>query len=163
MKQLRKKQSGFTLIELLIVIIIVGILAAVGLSLLTGNTDAARLSEGTSALGNVRTLMRSKLAESLVYPSGTGFASGDPIVASGIGFNTGDLCGRFFGDASYKWGAASTDTTFCASVTGLGADTAAGCPTGPVKGSAVKTTVLRSMDQDANIFANGTCTAPRIN
>ncbi|GEM_PF-374225 len=167
MRSLRKDQSGFTLIELLIVIVIVAILAAVGLSLLTGNTDAARLSEGVSGLGTVRTQMRARLAQDGKYPSGTGFAATDPIVASGIGFNTGDLCGRYFGDASYTWGVSVpvVGTTFCAKVAGLGADTVAGCPTGPVKGSAVATTVTRSMDQNGDIYPCATCSAgcARIN
>lgn len=163
MKSSGKKQSGFTLIELLIVIIIVGILAAVGLSLLTGNTDAARLSEGVSGLGTVRTEMRARLAQDGGYPTGAGFTATDSIVASGIGFNVGDLCGRYFGDASYTWGTPTTATTFCAKVAGLGADTLAGCPTGPVKGKAVAVTVIRSMNQDGNIYTSGDCSGTRIN
>jgi len=168
MRSLRKNQSGFTLIELLIVIVIVAILAAVGLSLLTGNTDAARLSEGVSGLGTVRTQMRARLAQDGKYPSGAGFAATNPIVSSGIGFNTGDLCGRYFSDASYTWGTPTADTTFCARVTGLGLAGEGSCSTVPIgslapKASAVATTVIRSMNQDGNIYTTGDCSGTRIN
>ena len=161
--KLQKKLPGFTLIELLIVIIIVAILAAVGLSILRGNTDAARLSEGVSNLGTIRTAMRARFAQDTVYPAGAGFGTGNNIQASGIGFNVGDLCGRFFGDAQYVWGAPGTAATFCARVTGSGLDEPLGCPTGPVKGSAVPVATVRTMNQDGDIFANGTCAPPRIN
>jgi len=174
MRSFRKNRSGFTLIELLIVIIIVAILAAVGLSLLTGNTDAARLTEGVSGLGTIRTSMRARLAQDGVYPNptssgaGTSFNAGQSIVASGIGFNVGDLCGRYFSDKSYTWGKDTTTTTFCAHVQGLGATGEGLCTAIPVgslapKASAVATTVNRSMDQNGDIFTTGDCSGTRIN
>ncbi|MBI3332686.1 MAG: prepilin-type N-terminal cleavage/methylation domain-containing protein [Candidatus Omnitrophica bacterium] len=47
----RLRSSGFTLMELLIVVIIVGILAAVALPQFSKATKRARLSEGTTTVG----------------------------------------------------------------------------------------------------------------
>ncbi len=54
----KNKQAGFTLIELLIVILIVGILAAVGLPMYLGYAKDARMSEGKSVIGSLFTALR---------------------------------------------------------------------------------------------------------
>ena len=153
-----KNQSGFTLIELLIVVIIVSVLAAVTLSLLQGNVQRARLTEADSALGTIRTAMRAQLAEFAAYPV---IGAGTAVQATNIGFNPGDLTGRFFEDNDFTFPAATTANTFCAQVTG---DAAAGLTvqTTAVRGDQV-VGVSRSMNQDGDIFNNGTCTLPRVN
>ena len=54
----KRGQKGFTLIELLIVILIVGILAAVGVPLYLGYTRDARLAEGKALAGSALTAMQ---------------------------------------------------------------------------------------------------------
>ena len=54
----KNKQAGFTLIELLIVILIVGILAAVGLPMYVGYAKDARMSEGKALVGTLWTSLR---------------------------------------------------------------------------------------------------------
>lgn len=159
----KKGQSGFTLIELLIVVIIVAILAAVGIPLLQGNVQRARMTEADAALGTVRTAMRAELAENAAYPVNTTTEAGDTILAANIGFNAGDLCGRFFGDANYTFGVTTAIGGFCIRATGNGADVVAGCPTGPVRGSQVPAATVRSMDQDGHIYATGDCTGVPTN
>ncbi|MGA2679737.1 MAG: prepilin-type N-terminal cleavage/methylation domain-containing protein, partial [Sedimentisphaerales bacterium] len=56
-------RKGFTLIELMVVIFIVGILAAVAIPIMRGRIDAAKWSEGKSAMGSIRTAARSLIAE----------------------------------------------------------------------------------------------------
>jgi len=51
-------QKGFTLIELLIVILIVGILAAVGVPLYLGYTKDAKLAEGKALAGSALTALQ---------------------------------------------------------------------------------------------------------
>ena len=163
MRSRKKNQSGFTLIELLIVVIIVAILAAVGIPLLQGNVQRARLTEADAGLGTIRTAMRAELAENAVYPVNTDTQAGDGIIAAQIGLNAGDLCGRFFGDGDYAFGATTTTTTYCVRATGSGVDTALGCPTGPVRGSQVPTTVSRSMNQDGHLYNNAACSGTPTN
>ncbi len=172
MLKFKENQAGFTLIELLIVVIIVAVLAAVGVPLLSGNVDRARLSEADAGLGTVRTAMRTILAEN---GAAIGYSTIAPtlkdagVAGSGLGINAGDLTGRYFEDDDYQIvsvNVAGAAPTFCIQVTG---DAAAGKTkdaTGTfltaIRGDQVAG-VTHSMDQDGSIFANATCTAPRIN
>jgi prepilin-type N-terminal cleavage/methylation domain-containing protein len=54
----KRAQRGFTLIELLIVILIVGILAAVGVPLYLGYTKDAKLAEGKALAGSTLTTLQ---------------------------------------------------------------------------------------------------------
>ncbi len=56
--QRKKKQAGFTLIELLIVILIVGIMAAVAMPLYLGYVADAKTAEAKSLIGAMWTAMR---------------------------------------------------------------------------------------------------------
>ena len=59
MNKLRKnKKAGFTLIELLIVILIIGILAAVGIPLYLGYVSDAKTAEAKGLVGSVWTALR---------------------------------------------------------------------------------------------------------
>ncbi len=59
MIKLRKnKQAGFTLIELLIVILIIGILAAVGIPLYLGYVSDAKTAEAKGLVGSMWTALR---------------------------------------------------------------------------------------------------------
>ena len=54
-KMFRKAEAGFTLIEMLIVVLIVGILAAVAAPVYFGYTKDAKLAEGKALVGSVWT------------------------------------------------------------------------------------------------------------
>ena len=155
MGQLRKHQGAFTLIELLVVVIIVAILAAVGIPLLTGNTQKARASEADAGLGAIRTAMRVSLAQNGVYPTLTGTQAS----AASIGINAGDLNGHYFSDASYTiTSPRSGSGTFCASADG---STSAAVQAAQVQSPNL---IQHSIDESGTIHdASTNCTGVALN
>jgi type IV pilus assembly protein PilA len=111
-----KNRKGFTLIELMVVILIVGILAAVAIPLMRGRVDSAKWSEGKAIAGTVATALRAYAAEK----GGAGTWS-NPSLAN-LGFTTGDLKGTYFAESDFTWtsaydAAANPPLTFTISVT----------------------------------------------
>ncbi len=96
-----KKRKGFTLIELMVVILIVGILAAVAIPIMRGRIDSAKWSEGKAGAGSIRTAARAFCAEK--GPNwGGGWASVD---LDDLGFTEADLNGKYFSNAGLNYGA----------------------------------------------------------
>ena len=99
-------RKGFTLIELMVVILIVGILAAVAIPIMRGRIDSAKWSEGKAGAGSVRTASRAFCAEK--GPTWGGAWAGVTLVD--LGFQAGDLDGKYFGDADYAIAFTAYDT-----------------------------------------------------
>jgi len=97
-----QKRKGFTLIELMVVILIVGILAAVAIPLMRGRIDSAKWSEGKSMMGTIGTALRA-------YGAEMGGAGTWPPSAAQLGFAAGDLTGTYFTDADFTWDDAAYD------------------------------------------------------
>ncbi len=98
-----KSRKGFTLIELMVVILIVGILAAVAIPIMRGRIDSAKWSEGKAALGTIATAMRAYGAEK--GSSGTYGA----VALATLGFTAGDLHGTYFTIDNYSVTASAYD------------------------------------------------------
>ncbi len=93
-----KSRKGFTLIELMVVVLIVGILAAVAIPIMRGRIDAAKWSEGRSGLGTIATALRAYGAE-----QGTDGSYGSSLPSfSDLGFASGDLDGTYFDESNYS-------------------------------------------------------------
>jgi len=107
----KRERRGFTLIELMVVILIVGILAAVAIPLMRGRIDAAKWSEGKAIMGTVATALRAYGAEK--GDNGTW-----PPTQVQLGFVAGDLAGTYFNDGDITW-AAAYDSTVTPSLTYL--------------------------------------------
>ncbi len=102
-----ESKKGFTLIELMIVIIIVGILAAVTIPIMQGRIDSAKWSEGKAITGIISRALRAHVAE-----KGNNFTP-VPTLAQ-LGFESGDLNGNYFsggesGTNDFSWVINSND------------------------------------------------------
>ena len=85
-----KSRKGFTLIELMIVVVIVGILAAIIIPLLLSRVEKAKYSEGKAIAGQIATAVRAYVAE-----------EGDaavqaPDLVTDLGFKDNELDGKYF-------------------------------------------------------------------
>lgn len=104
-----KSRKGFTLIELMVVVLIVGILAAVAIPILRGRIDSAKWSEGKAMLGSIATAIRAYAAE-----KGTTGTNPTAIIGNGateLGFAAGDLTGTYFEDNDFVLTAAVITTS----------------------------------------------------
>ncbi|UCC22369.1 MAG: prepilin-type N-terminal cleavage/methylation domain-containing protein [Planctomycetota bacterium] len=91
-----ESRKGFTLIELMVVILIVGILAAVAIPMMRGRIDSAKWSEGKAIMGTIGTAIRVHVAE-----EGGGFTAVPTLTE--LGFSANDLTGTYFTGANFTW------------------------------------------------------------
>ena len=139
---MRTGHTGFTLVELLIVVIIVGILAAVAIPMYSGSTERARATECVAALGTVRCALRNYYAEHLTYVNAN-FTDGDSVTNGGIlNVNSIDLNARYFSAECYTFNGNTGATTYSIKCDGS-ASTA--LDAGDVTG------VVRYMDQNGSV------------
>jgi len=124
-------RKGFTLIELMVVILIVGILAAVAIPIMRGRIDQAKWSEGNSAAGSIRTAVRAYIAEkgpTYDYSGLVGTTLATQATYQALGFASSDLAGKYFNQADYSITAVTADPPSCAIT--VGPTTKAGGPPG---------------------------------
>jgi prepilin-type N-terminal cleavage/methylation domain-containing protein len=97
-----RSKKGFTLVELMVVILIVGILAAVAIPLMQGRIDKAKWSEANATAGTIRTAVRAYAAETSIATAqglvGTSLMGGNAI----LGFSATDLEGTYFASGDYS-------------------------------------------------------------
>lgn len=96
-----ESKKGFTLFESMVVIIIIGILAAVSIPMMQGRIDSAKWSEGKAITGIISRALRAHVAE-----NGNNFTP-VPTLAQ-LGFGPGDLNGTYFsggesGTNDFSW------------------------------------------------------------
>jgi len=106
MNKFRNTKGGFSLIELMIVIVIIGILAAVGVPIYTGNVKKAKQSECDATMGTIRTQLRVEYAENDIYP----VANSAVTAVAALDFVAADLTGKYFTAANYTYVSADSVT-----------------------------------------------------
>jgi len=87
----------------MVVILIVGVLAAVAIPIIRGRIDSAKWSEGKVAMGTVATALRAYTAEK---DTAGNYGKGLPTLEE-LGFTAGDLQGRYFDISNYEVGKVS--------------------------------------------------------
>ena len=90
-----RSTHAFTLVELMVVILIIGILAAVSMPLMRGRVDAAKWAEANAAAGTIRHAARVYYAEASDSVSIIGTLD-DTTIQEKLGFDPDDLTGTYF-------------------------------------------------------------------
>ena len=93
--------QGFSLVELMIVIVIIGILAAIGLPIYFSQTYSAKRTEAIAAMGSIRSELKCYYIENGSYP-----IVGEADYVIGADWNNilvGEMDGTNFNDSSYKY------------------------------------------------------------
>lgn len=82
-----KQQNGFTLVELMVVVVVIGILAAVAVPAYQDYVIRGKLTEATSALADARVKMEQFFQDNRTYDTGDGTTCPATIPASSTNFN----------------------------------------------------------------------------
>ncbi|MFQ6094477.1 MAG: type IV pilin protein [bacterium] len=107
-----KNRKGFTLIELMIVVVIIGVLAALAIPRFMAATGKAKKSEAKTVLKQLYQLERAYFQENDQYVAGANKAA---LVATDLGFD--DPCPS--GDCRYDYSVTVAGSTFTATATEL--------------------------------------------
>jgi type IV pilus assembly protein PilA len=98
-----RNNKAFTMVELMVVVLIVGILAAVAVPMMTGRIDSAKWSEAKAAMGTIASALRSYAAEQ-------GSFANAPTLTT-IGIQNNDLDGTYFTHDAYAITSASASNS----------------------------------------------------
>lgn len=84
----KQMQNGFTLIELMVVIVIIGILAAIAIPSYLDNANRAKVTEGINIIAPIKISVSEIYIAQGEFPPGS---SGNPAVAAAMGMGTPNM------------------------------------------------------------------------
>lgn len=84
LKNIKAKDQGFTIVELLVVIVVIGILAAITIVSYTGITTKANKAAAIQNSSSVMTAADAYFAENQTYPAVGGLSTGTAKIPSNI-------------------------------------------------------------------------------
>ena len=105
MKALRTNHTGFTMVELLVVLVIIGILAAVATPIFLGNTQKAKASEAVATMSLIRQAQRDYFINNNAYI--TSVADISKTAPTGLDIDVGVT--QYFGNVAYSVAAPTSD------------------------------------------------------
>lgn len=107
-----RREKGFTLIELLIVVVVIGVLAAVAIPMYQIVPERSKSTESVAGLSLVRRSLRVHYAEHGTYEDAA-FVDGGSVTAGGVlDVKDSDLAGRYFSSECYTFRGAPTAVAF---------------------------------------------------
>src|SRR5690348_10698986 len=101
-----QNRKGFTLIELLIVVVIIGILAAIAIPKFAATKDKAKLASIKTDLRNLMTAQEAYFSDNATYAAAVGNLTGTPYNFSFSAGNTAAVAGVASG-----WTATATNSS----------------------------------------------------
>jgi prepilin-type N-terminal cleavage/methylation domain-containing protein len=139
---MRRTQSGFTIVELLIVIVIIGILAAITIVAYNGIQDRARVSSVSSGLSqSAKKLKLFQVDNPDTYPAAVGASGIDNLASLGI-VNTSDVTYQYSSSANTYCLTATNGTTSYKISNSTANPTVGGCAGHGVGGVAAITNIV---------------------
>jgi len=104
-----KSTNGFSLVELMIVIVIIGVLAAVAVPIYSNNVKKAKTSEADATMGVVRQELRIYLGANGTYPDVVALTK--PYASAALlGMDSLDFVGKYFAATDYSIESSSAGT-----------------------------------------------------
>ncbi len=99
------RQKGFSWVELLVIVLIVGVIAAIAIPIMRGRVDAAKWAEGRTMAENLAKSLRD-------YAQREGakgmYGEGQPSL-SAMGLTAEDLSGKYFDYSNFTWNTKYTE------------------------------------------------------